>query len=166
MIRSWRALVWLVSPPHTTVLLIGYNTLLTLVPSQFQARSELGSDVVFVTSLAQEGVNGLEFGPALLHGHFRQVCRRFNMAIHHKLYLYAMYTNLYMCVRELSILRETEIMNIHLPVKKVMPTLKVCKERNATLKFRYLLYRYGLEATVLHRATGITTHTAWLNDDR
>ena len=71
--REPGSLVRSVSTPETTVLLIGQNTLLTLVANDTHTLSKLLGDESPEPSLAQQGVNGLHFAPALLPSYLGKI---------------------------------------------------------------------------------------------
>ena len=60
-------------PPQLAVVLVGEDRLLALVAGELDLQSELLGYGVLVAALAQQGVDGLQLGPALLPGYLWEV---------------------------------------------------------------------------------------------
>ena len=73
--------------PETTVFLIGQNTLFTLVANNTHTLPKLLSDEASESSLAEQGVDGLHFAPALLPSYLGKVGRHFVARLHLELNL-------------------------------------------------------------------------------
>ena len=80
------------------VVLVREDGLLTLVAGQPDPPAEVLGDGVLEAPLAQEGVDGLQLGPALFPCHLRQVGGCLHPCTHRELNLNPMTPNLCVCV--------------------------------------------------------------------
>ena len=86
---SWlaRGLVRSMPPMIPAVFVVRQHTLFALVANDANRSTEFFRNMFPIASLSQEGVNGLNLGPALLSSYLGEICSHLVTRRHAKLYL-------------------------------------------------------------------------------